>query len=162
MPFPLTPPPASDIGAWTIPRMLQRWLDVNPIGKLTRTETFVTLPAFSVNAEWLGYSDIVAAFDYEGPNNFSFKGFNVEPSPAPNYLLCVMWKDSSNVTHRYKLWSGVGEVLLFDIPVYDGQKIAKNFRLEVWSTGVYVPPTPFVFTPVTGVELAPGVIVGIG
>jgi hypothetical protein len=131
--YPLVPPPLSDTGAWSIPRTLQRWLDVNPITHLTRTQGYITLPAFNVNVNWLGYSDIVAAFNFEGPNNFSLSGFNIEPSPMPNYLLCIMWRDSKGNVKRYKLWSGVGEVLYFPIQAYSGQKIAKNFRFEVWS-----------------------------
>lgn len=134
MSFPLTPPPISDKGAWSIPRMLQRWLDINPIGKLTRTETFITLPSFSVDVTWQGYSDIVASFNFEGPNNFSLTGFNIKPSPTPNYLLCVMWKTISGQVYRYKLWSGVGEAVYENIPLYSGQKIGKNFRFEIWST----------------------------
>jgi hypothetical protein len=134
MAFPLTPPPQSDYGAFTIPRWLQRWLDVNPIGALTRTEAYITLPAFSQTVTWQGYSDIVVAFNFEGPNNFTLKGFNVEPFPLPNYCLCVMWKDQYGNTNRYSLWRGVGEIIYDNIEVYNGQKIAKNFRLEIWST----------------------------
>jgi hypothetical protein len=134
MSYPLVPPPLNDTGAWQIPRTLQRWLDINPITHLTRTQAYITLPAFNVNVNWLGYSDIVASFNYEGPNNFSLIGFNIEPSSTPNYLLCIMWKDSKDNVNRYKLWSGVGEILYFNIPVYAGQKIGKNFRLEIWST----------------------------
>jgi len=134
--FPLTPPPVSDTGAWSIPRMLQRWLDVNPIGKLTRTSTFITLPAFSQTVTWQGYSDIVASFNFEGPNNFSLAGFNVEPSPIPNYYLCISWQDGKGDVHRYALWNNVGEVIYETIPLYSGQLIKKNFRFEIWSTNV--------------------------
>ena len=72
--YPLVPPPLSDTGAWAIPRTLQRWLDVNPITHLTRTQGYITLPAFNVNVNWLGYSDIVAAFNFEGPNNSTIYG----------------------------------------------------------------------------------------
>lgn len=134
MSYPLVPPPASDTGAWSIPRTLQRWLDVNPATCLTRTQAFITLPAFNVAVNWLGYSDIIAAFNYEGPNNFSLTGFNVEPTPMPNYMLCIMWIDENNGVHRYSLWRNVGEVIYFNLPVYSGQKIGKNFRFEIWST----------------------------
>jgi hypothetical protein len=144
--YPLVPPPLSDTGAWAIPRTLQRWLDVNPITHLTRTQGYITLPAFNVNVNWLGYSDIVAAFNFEGPNNFSLTGFNIEPSPMPNYLLCIMWRDSNGNVKRYKLWSGVGEVLYFPVPIYSGQKIAKNFRFEIWSVAPTLPYNTFTVT----------------
>ena len=146
--YPLVPPPLSDTGAWAIPRTLQRWLDVNPITHLTRTQGYITLPAFNVNVNWLGYSDIVAAFNFEGPNNFSLTGFDIEPSPIPNYLLCIMWRDSSGNVKRYKLWSGVGEVLYFPVPMYKGQKIAKNFRLEIWSVSQPVINTTYQGSPI--------------
>lgn len=51
----------------------------------------------------------------------------------PNYLLAVMWKDDENNTFRYALWNNVGEVIDFALPLYAGQLIKKNFRLEAWS-----------------------------
>ena len=146
--YPTVPPPLSDTGAWSIPRTLQRWLDVNPITHLTRTQGYITLPAFNVDVNWLGYSDIVVAFNFEGPNNFSLTGFDIEPVPMPNYLLCVMWRDSNGNVKRYKLWSGVGEVLYFHIPMYSGQKIAKNFRFEVWSISQPVTNTTYQGSPI--------------
>jgi len=73
MPPPIVPPPSNDSGALTVPRQLQRWLDENPVTKLDRCGTFITLPAFSVNVNWQGYSDIVAAFTFEGTHNFTLK-----------------------------------------------------------------------------------------
>lgn len=126
--------PPYESGALTTPRQLQRWLDVNPQnGPLTRTQTFVTLPAFSVNVEWLGYSDIVATFNYEAPNNFSFTQFVGSIPSTPNYCLCVSYRNTDNSVVRYALWRDVGEIFYFDAPVYTGQLIKKNFRLEVWS-----------------------------
>lgn len=117
-----------------IPRQLNRWLDINAQGgSLGRIQRFITLPAFSVNNTWLGYSDIVAAFNFEGPNNFSLRSLKELPI-NPNYMLCIMWIDSEQNVHRYSLWSNVGEVMFFDITSYTGQLIKKNFRLEVWST----------------------------
>lgn len=132
--------------------MLQRWLDVNTIGKLTRTETFITLPSFSENVTWKGYSELVASFNVEAPNNFSFIGGTMEPSILPNYLLAVSWHDDYGQMHRYAMWKGVSEVLLFDIPLYESQLIKKNFRFEIWSTGVYIPPIITTNIPVTGGE----------
>ena len=73
MPAPLIPPPANDSGALTWPRFLQRWLDVNPVTKLDRVGSFITIPSFSVASTWNGYSTIVAAYNYEGKNNNSLK-----------------------------------------------------------------------------------------
>lgn len=143
--YPKVPPPITDVGAWTVPRTLQRWLDPNPITRLTRTQAFITLPSFSVTTIWGGYSDIVAAFNYEGPNNFSFVPTTLPTPINPGYLLCVMWKDSIGNTHRYKMWENVGEVLYFSVPNYSGQLIKKNFRFEIWSVSTGVPTGTIIY-----------------
>ena len=142
MPEFLHPPYAP--GAILQPRQLNRWLDINAQnGPLDRSRYYITLPAFSTVVNWLGYSDIVASFNFEAPNSFSLKWLNigdpttgvVSPIPFnPNYLLAIMWRDSYGKVYRYALWKNVGEILYFNIPLYTGQRIAKNFRLEIWST----------------------------
>lgn len=120
--------------ATTLPRLLWRWLDINAQGgPLGRVQSYITLPVFNVNYNWLGYSDIVASFNFEGPNNFSFKGILSEIPINPNYTLCVMWVDANMATHRYSLWRNPNDVIFFDITPYNGQLIGKNFRFEVWS-----------------------------
>lgn len=137
------------------PRQLNRWLDVNAQnGPLGRTQTYITLPAFSQAVSWRGYSEIAVAFNFEGPNNLSLRS-NFTAPLAPNYVLCIMWEDSLRVTHRYALWRGVGEKFYFDCPLYTGQLIKKNFRLEVWSTNSTpaIQTTPInLFTSVLGNE----------
>lgn len=134
MPFPLSPPPIYDVGAWTWPRQLNKWLDVNPVSKLTRTDTFITLPAFTqASNTWNGYSDIVESFNFEGPNNFSLLGISGDIPKNPNYTLCISFQIGGTVT-RYIIWTAAGSVLNQDIPQYVNQLILKNFRLEVWNT----------------------------
>lgn len=130
MPEPTYSPPADEAGAIISPRQLNRWIDVNPIAKLTRTRGYFTMPAFSVTATWRDYSDIVAAFNFTATNNFTL--LTVDVPVSANYFLCIMWHENGTV-HRYSLWEDVGEVTYFYIPPYAGQKIAKNFRLEIWS-----------------------------
>lgn len=114
------------------PRQINRWLDINPQnGPLTRTQTFITLPTFSQAVTWRGYSDLIVAFNYEGPNNFSFK--NVPVLANPNFLLCVSWYDSLGNHVRYCLQPVASSVIYFGLPLYNGQLIKKNFRFEVWS-----------------------------
>jgi len=131
MPQPVAPPPSNEAGAITNPRQLQRWLDCNPVPVLTRTKSYITLPAFSVATQWKGYSEIVAIFNYGAANNFSLKAFTAPTNP--NYVACVMWVDSQYNVHRYRLWEGVGELFFAEIPLYTKQKIGKNFRIEIWN-----------------------------
>jgi len=144
------------------PRQLVRWLDVNAQGgQLDRTQSFITLPAFSQAVTWKGYSDIVTAYNFEGPNWFSLKYLNTgspnrglsSPIPLnPNYMLCIMYV-KAGVVVRYALWRGVGEVIYFPLPLYTGQPIGRNFRLEVWSTNASpaIQVTPLtVYTSVRG------------
>ena len=134
MPFPLSPPPIADIGAWTWPRQLNKWLDVNPVSKLTRTDTFITLPAFTqASNTWNGFSDIVESFNFEGPNNFSLTGITGDIPKNPNYTLCISFQIGGTIT-RYVIWTATGSVLNQEIPQYVSQLILKNFRLEIWNT----------------------------
>jgi len=132
MPVQPSPPYLSTAIIW--PRQLNRWLDINAQnGPLQRTKTYITLPAFSYEEAWLGYSNLVAAFNFEGPNNFSLTSTQLELPTNPNYLLCVMWIDKKGLTHRYSIWNNVGEVMYIPYSLYTGQLIGKNFRFEIWS-----------------------------
>lgn len=134
MPIPPSPPFVST--ATQQPRQLQRWLDINPQGgALQRTQTYITLPVFSVAVSWKGYSEIVASFNFEAPNNFSFRSLSDLPI-SPNYALAVSWYDSEGNSQRYFLWKNVGEVIFFEEILYVSQLIKKNFRFEIWSTNV--------------------------
>jgi hypothetical protein len=76
-------------GAITIPRQIDRWLDVNPQnGPLDRTHSYIVLPAFAVSAGWEGFPDLVLALDFVAPNNFSLTiiqegGFPSIPATTP-------------------------------------------------------------------------------
>jgi len=120
-------------GATSIPRTLLRWLDVNPQnGPLSRNQTTITLPAFTGNNEtWLGVSDIITAFNFESPNNFSLH--TIVGVANPNYTLCISYHIGGVMT-RYIIWLASGSVMNQDIPMYNGQPVKKNFRFEVWSS----------------------------
>lgn len=131
--FPPNPPPVDEAGAIISPRQLNRWLDINQVNHLTRTETYITAVAFSVDCDWKGYSELIAAWNFEASHNFTFKQVqNVLPT-SPNYVMCVMWEDQDRNVYRYALWQNVGEVFYFNVPLYTGQQIKANFRLEVWN-----------------------------
>lgn len=117
----------------TYPRTLQRWLDVNSQnGPLRRIETFITIPAFDIDVNWLGYSDIVGIFNVASPNNISFTKYQ-DIVTNTSFALFVMYLDTDGNAVRYKL-SGDG-VFFFEIADYTGQFLLKNFRFEIWSSG---------------------------
>ena len=146
----------------TQPRQLVRWLDVNSQnGPLGRCQTYITIPAFNVANTWNGYSDIVCAFNYTAPNNFSFAqvaGF-VVPENLP-FLLCVSYVDSMDNVVRYTLNSNKNAVMFFDTVPYTNQVILKNFRIEVWScnaTAVMVNPVTLYTSVMQNVDTRLGV-----
>jgi hypothetical protein len=114
--------------------MLQKWLDVNPVTKLTRTSTYITLPAFVQGSNtWNGYSDIVESFNFEGPNNMSLTGITGAVPTNPNYTLCVSYQINGVVT-RYLIWLANGSNMNQNLAQYTNQRLLKNFRLEIWNT----------------------------
>lgn len=132
MPEPMHPPYADTAKFQT--RRLQRWLDINPQnGPLTRTSKYLVIPAFSQAVTWLGYSDIVASFNYEGPNSFSLKQNYILDSAA-NYSLAIMWVDVDNNVNRWFLSVSPNAVFYFQPIMYNGEVIKNNFRFEIWST----------------------------
>lgn len=112
---------------------LNRWLFRNTITRLERTKTFILIPAFSRAVTWLGYSDIVGIYEYESPNNFSFRDITDSLPTNPNYVLCVSYVNDDGDVVRYKLWEDVGEIFWFPCDLYEDQFIGKTFRIEIWS-----------------------------
>lgn len=140
---------------------------MNPVTKLTRFSTYITLPAFTISNTWNGYSDIVASFNCESPNNFSLTGIAMDVPSSVNYVLCISYQTNGKVT-RYLLWSAQGAVMNQTIPLYVGQPILKNFRFEIWNTsqGATSQVTPINFyTSVLGKQdyryASDGVLVGV-
>lgn len=149
MPDNTYPPYSGNSGAMVVPRQLTRWIDVNPQGgNLRRCETTITLPVFSIGDSWNGWSDIVATFNFEATNNFSLRLLYDAPL-APNYVLCISYHIGSTVT-RYMLWEADGHTLNY--PLYNGEPIKKNFRLEVWNTSQGATSETSTFSFITSVK----------
>lgn len=115
------------------PNFLDRWLDRNPLSALTRCRFFLVVPAFNIPSTWLGYSDIVGAYNYVSPNNFVLKDFGKWVPSNPNYTLCVAYANNDGSVVRYRLWTAVGEKFYSMVPQYNGQVIKKLFRFEIWN-----------------------------
>ena len=90
--MPEQPHPPYVPGSMFIPRTLNRWLDINPQnGSLTRTQTFITLPAFTIpskDQQVFSYSFLQAAWNFESPNAFSLDAKSV--AAALNLLETTM------------------------------------------------------------------------
>lgn len=131
MPIPTSPPYAP--AATTSPRQLNKWLDVNAQnGPLTRTRTYLIVPAFSVAANWRGYSSIVGEFTHSAPNNFSLQVNPASYYRYPHYTLCVSYI-ADGVVYRYRLFTSYDSLFYFDIPQYNGEMIGAEFKFEIWS-----------------------------
>lgn len=121
------------------PRQLDRWLDVNSQnGQLRRTQAYFIIPAFQVTFTFNQASDIIGDFWFLAPNSFSIIQTSAS-SIIPNeqgYVLCIAWIDSNNKVYRYKL-NDDSRSTLDGIPLYNGELIRKNFRIEIWSCDVF-------------------------
>lgn len=117
------------------PNFLNRWLDRNPKGPLTRTRNFITIPPFNIPSEWIGFSDIVGIFDYTASHNFTIRDYSNLVSGA-SYTLMISYVNADHSVKRYRLVAGNEEVIFLDIPQYDGEVIKKLFRVEVWNTAI--------------------------
>lgn len=89
----------------------------------------IQVEAFNYNVNWLGVSELLSSWDLNNTTAFSLK----LPITAPNstFLLCLSWEDEAGDTVRFKLWDG--GVLYY--PIYNGERIQPDGRLEVWSIG---------------------------
>lgn len=127
MPEPLHPPYNV-----TQPRQLQRWLDVNSQnGRLTRTRGYVLLPSFNIPSAGRTYSEIVGVYNYAATNNFSIKNYQKFTNNG-SYSLCIAYANSDLTVKRYVLVKGNFDRNLSYPPMYNGEMIKKNFRLEIW------------------------------
>ena len=104
-------------------RVASRWV--------TKLQTYLQLPAFSIDVTWRGASEIVKKFNFDLDKNISLIHFLAEAPSNPNYVACVSWKPTTETIVRYKLWQDVGEILY--VPLYSGQTIKKNFAIEIWN-----------------------------
>lgn len=91
----------------------------------------ITVPAFSAEyPEWAGASYVVAKGVITKDNDWSI----LMPVTRPNdtFVATIMWIDEDNNVNRYKLWTGIGELLNY--PLYAGEIIpAGDAYLEIWN-----------------------------
>lgn len=95
------------------------------------------IPAFTLAASaWAGASVILADYLVSNDYYFTFKlpirSFGSAFVPAISYI-------ENAVTYRFKFWDDADAVLYY--PVYAGDVIGPNARLEIWSLNTADAPT---------------------
>ena len=107
------------------------WLSLQKASRVRRTQSYFVIPAFqNIMPEWKTASMPVYLITYAVSNNFTIPTLPAKPATA-NFIPCIKWRSGSTV-YRYKLWDDTAGILY--VPIYAGEKIGKNFQIEVWST----------------------------
>lgn len=91
------------------------------------TRTTVTLDAFTYNVTWTGVSDLLSQWSINNTTEFSFQLPIYEVNNT--FVLAVAWEDDDGNAFRYKLWDNG----TLHYPVYNGERIGVDAKLEVWS-----------------------------
>lgn len=115
-------------------RIIPRWLELYPVRLFDLLDTYFVIPAFEItDIETTDVNDsyIITQFNAAFTNNVSLKTVR-KPDNVDDFCLCVKYREDDVVT-RYKLWSGVGEVMWDSIPEYNGEIIKSNMVFEVWT-----------------------------
>lgn len=132
MPEPQHPP--YGIGALQ-PRTLVRWLDVNPQnGPLSRARYYIRIPAFAPMITQ-------GAYDYYGVRKFSIKDLSGIPFGL-GYAVCLVFQDKYGNVSRYTLNPDTVNIP-WSIPMYNGQPIPPNFRIEIYPSYILSSTGPF-------------------
>lgn len=92
------------------------------------TRKRIIIPAFSQISTWAGVSQMLARYSISNVKPFNLK----RPFEQPNESFCaaISWNEAPYV-YRYKLTSGIGEVLYF--PELVNQQIGVGAYFEIWS-----------------------------
>ncbi len=95
----------------------------------TKKNQELVIPAFSYTyPSGSGASMIVAVYSVPITTRWSIRYPITRPSTS--FVAVIRWV-ASGVTFRYKLWSGVGEVL--PLPTYIGETIPAGAAIEIWT-----------------------------
>ncbi len=119
---------------FSTPQVQRAWLSQEQVGVLRKRLTYFTIPAFDLASGGFPVSIAISNCNYALDNNFVIP-ILPEPSIYSNvvtFIPCIRWREDEtgfNI-HRYKLWEGYGETIPY--PLYNGEKIGKNFTIEIW------------------------------
>lgn len=147
------------------------WLSLVKAKQVRRVRTYFTIPVFQFEyVAWIRASYPLGMVNYSLSNNFTIATLPV-PDIGVNYVPTIKWRQGG-IVHRYKLWDHPDVVLY--APIYRGQKIGKNFQLEIWNISsslamtqlvpinvfTSIRPVPSIYTGSdTNIALAQGVVV---
>lgn len=122
---------------------LNFWQTFNEAVAINKGRESVIIPAFSItNVPWLGASFILTEFLAESEKNFSIKT-DLASQVNSTFVLAVRYVVGDVVT-RYKLWSGIGEVLA--APDYNGERLLADSVFEIWSVEAATDPYDIILT----------------
>ena len=107
------------------------WIKQRKANAFRNAASFFNIPVFNENGNGGTISYIVTQFDYIATQNFILKSLPTKPS-NPTFCPVIKYTLASGQVVRYKLWENVGETIL-GCSLYNGQKIFKNFVIEIWS-----------------------------
>jgi hypothetical protein len=95
----------------------------------TKKNQELVIPAFSYSyPAGAGASQIVAVYTVPIVTPWTIRYPITRPSTS--FVAVLRWV-TAGVTYRYKLWSGVGEIL--PLPTYIGETIPSGAALEIWT-----------------------------
>lgn len=123
---------------------------------VSRASSFVhsqiAVPEFSESGiVWRNYSQLLRQYNFTVEKPFTIRGSL--PLLATDFLACIRFRVGNKIT-RYKLWTGVGEVLPSAF-LYVNQTIQPNFSIEIWSVTDETTPDSDGFSIILGIRHDP-------
>ncbi len=111
------------------------WQKHRAVRKFSNRGTFFNIPAFTGIANNIGISLIATQFNYQASQHFTITTLPIISSNI-SFVACIKYVLAGGVVKRFKLWENVGETII-GCPLYAGQKIYKNFTIEIWTIPDY-------------------------
>src|SRR6266480_343100 len=110
------------------------WLKSRKAKPFKSNTSFFNIPIFNENIPNFDSNTLVSIiatqFNYQATQHFVIKALPTKPS---NPTFCPVIKYiHNNIVTRYKLWDNVGEGVI-PANLYNGEKIFKNFTIEIWT-----------------------------
>src|SRR5437016_5186691 len=118
------------------------WLKSRKAKPFKSNTSFFNIPIFNENVPNFDSNTLVSIiatqFNYQATQHFVIKALPTKPS-SPTFCPVIKYIHN-NVVTRYKLWENVGEGVI-PANLYNGEKIFKNFTIEIWTIPIDDPVT---------------------